>query len=121
MAKQSIFQVWWYSQAKSIGAIDPSQPSDPSKNMRMYVVVAPSNFSTKVTCCPIQNNDSGRIGLTEVELPTNIERFITKKSKILCHEIYTMPEKFFQSQAGTITDKRIQEKIRLALKSYLRL
>jgi mRNA-degrading endonuclease toxin of MazEF toxin-antitoxin module len=76
----------------------PPQPNDPSLYDRMYLVVA-EPFGTTAICCPIQNNSSG-LGITEVELKKGYTSCITKSSKIICNEIFTLPKRFFEKKVG---------------------
>ncbi|MBL7714444.1 MAG: hypothetical protein JNL01_03185 [Bdellovibrionales bacterium] len=90
----------------------------------MYVIVAPVRDAwDKVTCCPIQNKDPGRsIGLTEVELLLGSQKTLPllKDSRILCHEIYTLPKTCFFTQAGVLGQVE-QSKVKTAMGVYLRI
>jgi hypothetical protein len=68
----------------------PPQPNDPSLYNRMYLIIA-EPFGSIAICCPIQNNNSG-LGITEVE--------ISKDWKVVCHEIFTLPKRFFEKKVG---------------------
>lgn len=121
MASQGFqrFDVHWFSQKGSRDETEPTQPSDDSKDWRLYVIVASPRHADKITCCPIQNSDKG-INMTEVELLQKTYPFLDKDCKILCHEIYTLPKKFFRKFVGHLsTDERI--KTETALKLYLNL
>ena len=116
----AIWQVWWYDQDESIKTTDPSQPTDHSKEKRMYVIIAPPKDNwNKITCCPVQNAQE-RISITEVELVNGIYGFVRKHSKILCQEIYTLPKKFFLNCEGSIGQAH-SSKVKYALKEHLRL
>lgn len=119
----SIWQVWWFNQDKSRALTYPQQPTDDSKRDRMYVVIAPTqNAWNKVTCCPVQNKDPQKpVGLTEVELLLGYKTIkLIKDSRILCHEIYTLPKDCFFTQAGTLLHPE-QIKVKTAISLYLRL
>jgi mRNA-degrading endonuclease toxin of MazEF toxin-antitoxin module len=64
----------------------------------MYLVIA-EPFGSTAICCPIQNNNSG-LGITEVELKQGYSSCITKGCKIVCHEIFTLPKRFFEKKVG---------------------
>ena len=92
--------------------LNPPQSNDPSEYNRMYVIVAEPTGPT-VICCPIQNSLSG-VGITEVELQRGYTGCITKNCKIVCHEIFTLPTKFFEKKVGFIRPSE-QEQIQTAL------
>jgi mRNA-degrading endonuclease toxin of MazEF toxin-antitoxin module len=92
--------------------LSPAQPNDPSEYNRMYVVVAEPLGHT-VICCPIQNSLAG-IGLTEVGLRNGYTTCITKDCKVVCHEIFTLPARFFEKKVGFIRPDE-QDKIQTAL------
>ena len=60
--------------------------------------------------------------MTEVELLNGYGNFITKDCKILCHEIYTLPDTFFKplKKLGSLQGPD-RDKVQLALKAYLRI
>jgi hypothetical protein len=60
--------------------------------------------------------------MTEVELADGYGGFITKDCKVLCHEIYTLPDNFFKplKKLGCLLDIE-RESVRLGLKAYLRI
>lgn len=93
--------------------LNPIQPNDPSDYDRMYVIVAEPNGNT-VICCPIINSQSG-VGITEVELPRGYSTRITKDCKIVCHEIFTLPIKFFEAKREGFLRKPEQDKVQTAL------
>ena len=93
--------------------LNPVQPNDPSNYNRMYVIVADPCGSLTAICCPIQNNSSG-VGITEVELLRGHTTCITKDCKIVCHEIFTLPRKFFEKKVGHVRPPE-QDRIKTAL------
>ncbi len=92
--------------------LQPAQPNDPSEYDRMYVVVADPLGPTAI-CCPIQNSLAG-IGITEVELAKGYAPCITKDCKVVCHNIFTLPKKFFVKRVGYVRPAE-QDKIQTAL------
>jgi mRNA-degrading endonuclease toxin of MazEF toxin-antitoxin module len=117
----AIWEIYWVPQQESIKKTTPPQPTDNSKSHRAYVLIAPPDFRNKFTCCPIQDRGQ-RITMTEVELSDGYGGFITKNCKILCHEIYTLPEEFFKpfkKLGSLLVDER--EKVRFGVKAYLRI
>jgi mRNA-degrading endonuclease toxin of MazEF toxin-antitoxin module len=115
-----IWQVYWVSQLKAQANTQPPQPTDPSKPRRMYVIVAPTHTGNN-TCCPIQDKGKG-IGLTEVELLAGFGGFIAKDSKILCHQVFTLPDVWFhpKDRVGMLGPQD-QERVKAALRNYFRL
>jgi mRNA-degrading endonuclease toxin of MazEF toxin-antitoxin module len=117
----ALWQVYWVPQQEAIEKTTPPQPTDSSKSHRAYVIVAPPDFRRKFTCCPIQDKGA-RITMTEVELGNGYGSFITKDCKVLCHEIYTLPENFFNplKKVGSLAPPE-QSKVRIAIKTYFRI
>ncbi len=117
----AIWEIYWVPQQDAIKKTTPPQPTDDSKSHRAYVIVAPPDFRSKYTCCPVQDKGT-RVTMTEVELPNGYGGFITKDCKVLCHEIYTLPDTYFSklNRVGSLLEPD-REKVRLGLKSYLRI
>jgi mRNA-degrading endonuclease toxin of MazEF toxin-antitoxin module len=88
------------------------QNKDPSLHDRMYLVIA-EPFGTTAICCPIQNSNSG-VGITEVELKNGYNSCISKNSKIVCHEIFTLPKRFFEKKVGYLRSSE-QTEVQTAL------
>jgi len=78
----------------------------------MYVVVAEPSGHTAI-CCPIQNSLAG-VGITEVALPRGYTTCITKDCKVVCHEVFTLPVRFFEKKVGFIRPEE-QVQIQTAL------
>jgi mRNA-degrading endonuclease toxin of MazEF toxin-antitoxin module len=74
----------------------------------MYVVVAEPCGPTAI-CCPIQNSLTG-VGITEVALQRGYTTCITKDCKVVCHEVFTLPVRFFEKKVGFI---RPEEQVQL--------
>lgn len=103
------WDIWVVEQAHARKETNPAQPNDPSDYNRMYVIVAdPSGRNTSI-CCPIQNSLGGA-GITEV--------LIAKDCKVVCHDIFTLPRKFFEKKVGHIRPPE-QTEIQTALISVL--
>jgi len=118
----NLWGVYWVNQARERANSDPKQPLDPSKDRRMYVVVAPPMHRREATCCPIQNNAGGSIRLTEVDLVNGYGRFITKDSKIICHQVFTFPIATLSPSAlvGSLSLAE-QDKVKTALREFFRI
>jgi mRNA-degrading endonuclease toxin of MazEF toxin-antitoxin module len=74
----------------------------------MYVVVAEPCGPTAI-CCPIQNSLAG-VGITEVGLQRGYTACITKDCKVVCHEVFTLPVRFFEKKVGYI---RLEEQVQI--------
>jgi hypothetical protein len=79
----------------------------------MYVVVAHPRGRNTVICCPLQNSLSG-VGMTEVALARGYTTGITKDCKIIAHDIFTLPVRFFESKKGFLR-KPEQDKVQTAI------
>jgi mRNA-degrading endonuclease toxin of MazEF toxin-antitoxin module len=95
------WDIWLVKQQYARQSLNPPQPNDPSNYNRMYLIVADPSGRKTVICCPIQNS-SGGIGLTEVPLQRGYTHCITKDSKVVCHDIFTLPARFFEKKVGFI-------------------
>jgi len=118
--KQRIEQwdVWEVNQVSARASSAPPQPNDAQRQTRPFVVVAPNLTGYQsVTCCPIQDFGQGAT-LTQVELQKGYGGFIKKDSKVMCHDIFTLPSSFLLKKLGEI-EKVEQDKIQDALITHL--
>ena len=107
------WDIWNVKQQHARKTLVPTQPNDSSNYDRMYVIVADLSGRKTAICCPIQNLGFGA-GITEVPLPKNYAQFITKDSKIVCHDIFTLPVHFFDKKVGFVRPPE-QDQIQTAL------
>lgn len=114
------YEVWELKQIQSQQRTNPPQPQDQSKELRLYLIIGVINNNDMVTCCPIQNSDKGIYG-HEVGLSKSINHFLDKDCKVVCSNIFTMPDLWFTHKRGTILDDPTIDKIKNHIKRYLRL
>ena len=107
------WDIWLVKQKYARGSLIPPQPNDPSDYNRMYLIVADPNGRPTAICCPIQNSASG-VRLTEVPLLRGYTSCITKNSKVVCHDIFTLPNEFFEKKVGFIRSPE-QDHVQTAL------
>lgn len=79
----------------------------------MYVVVANPRGRNTAICCPIQNAQTG-IGVTEIALAKGYQPCITKNSKIVAHDVFTLPQRFFEKKRGFLQPGE-QDKVQTAI------
>ena len=99
-----LWEIWNLNQlaARTSGKI-PIQPNDPKELERRYLIIADPKKRSTSTCCPIQEFVGKRLILqTEVFLPKNYGKFITKDCVIVCHEIYTLDNYYFTNNLGKL-------------------
>jgi mRNA-degrading endonuclease toxin of MazEF toxin-antitoxin module len=107
------WEIWLVKQQYARKELNPPQPNDPSDYDRMYVVVANPRRRTSVICCPVQNSLSG-VGITEIALTKGYQPCITKDCKIVAHDIFTLPQKFFETKRGALLPSE-QDKVQTAI------
>lgn len=93
------WDIWIVNQQHARKELNPPQPNDPSECNRMYLIVADPCGGSTAICCPVKNSLGG-VGITEVALQRGYTSCITKDCKIVCHEIFTLPRKFFEKKVG---------------------
>lgn len=107
------WEIWYVHQQYARKELNPPQPNDPSDYNRMYVVVADPAGGNTAICSPVQNSAVG-IGITEVGLPRGYASCVTKDCKIVCHDIFTLPRKYFENKVGFLRPPE-QDLVRTAL------
>ena len=107
------WDIWLVDQKYARKELSPPQPNDPSEYNRMYVVVANPHGRNTVLCSPVQNSLSG-VSMSEVALPNGYTGAITKDCKIVCHDIFTLPQRYFVTKKGFLR-KPEQDKVQVAL------
>ena len=107
------WEIWLVKQQYARKELSPPQPNDPSNYDRMYVVVANPRGRSTVVCCPIQNSLAG-VGMTEVALLKLYQPCITKDCKVVVHDIFTLPQKFFEVKRGILLQPE-QDKVQTAI------
>jgi mRNA-degrading endonuclease toxin of MazEF toxin-antitoxin module len=107
------WDVWVVHQQHARKELKPTQPNDPSDYNRMYAIVANPSGGPTAICCPIQNS-LGAVGLTEVALQRNYATYVKKDCKIVCHEVFTLPMRFFEKKVGFLRPPE-QDQIQTAL------
>jgi hypothetical protein len=61
----------------------------------------------------VQNSLTG-VGMTEVALSKGYQPSITKDCKIVCHDIFTLPQRFFEAKRGVLQPLE-QDKVQTAI------
>ena len=112
--------VWELKQIQAKHHTKPPQPTDESKDLRMYLIIGVVGGSDMVTCCPIQNKDKGIYG-HEVELLQVSFPFLSKDCKVISSDIFTLPDYWFTKKIGMINDPVILPKIKNHIKRYLKI
>ena len=107
------WEIWYVKQQHARKELIPPQPNDPSDYDRMFVIIANPRGRNTVICCPVQNPGS-IIAMTEVALPKSYASGIIKDCKIVAHDIFTLPTKFFDNKKGQLKTPE-QEKVQTAL------
>ena len=107
------WEIWLVKQQYARKELNPPQPNDPSEYNRMYVIAANPRGRDTVICCPLQNSLGG-VGITEVPLPRGYTTCITKDCKIIAHDIFTLPQRFFENKKGFLRAPE-QEKVQTAI------
>ena len=113
-------EVWELKQIQAKHHTKPPQPTDESKDLRMYLIIGMTNGSDMVTCCPIQNKDKGIYG-HEVELLQTSFSFLSKDCKVVSSHLFTLPDYWFTKKIGEINDPRVLLKIKSHIKRYLKI
>lgn len=122
VSKPQPWQIWWLRQNNSRSKTEPKQPNDESKDKRMFLIIASWGNSLKVTACPIQTINTGRVGQTEVEIIyADYPSFLKSNSKIMCHEIVTVPVSSFESNSVGFLKSSDKDKVKISIKFYLKL
>ena len=111
------WEIWYVHQKYARRELNPPQPNDPSPYNRMYVLVASPYNRDGIICCPIQNKQN-LIRLTEVELKDGCAGGITKDCKVVCHDIFTLPKRFFEKMVGILNISE-QQQIQVSLRMIL--
>jgi len=112
------WQVLIINQTESRESTDPHQPLDESKDTRRFIVVSKKDKRPVFNCVEVVSVKGG-VSYPDVEIKQDGKIF-TKDSIARVGMIYTLPKKLEGiKEIGSITDNRIQDRIRVGIEFYI--
>ena len=115
------WDVWQLDQMDARQKSDPSQPPDPTKKIRFFVIISNNahlKTAPQVTCIPISKNDLGLITSILIKAKPS---GVYYDSYAHCHTIVTVPKNSFLGGKRGHVKKAEQAEIQQTIKEYLSL